>query len=153
MGATPSTDFLLSGSNLEIIHDGAGFTRTEKVERISTNHLATNLVKVCWEKGFEDNCGECEKCYRTRLNFLAVGLSKPECFTDAIKLNKIKYIKLNSIGKIYQFQSIVDYSKKHDVTGSWLFNMKLAIFIGKYFHLAKTNLNQYRKKIKKNLFK
>lgn len=152
-GSTPSTDFLLSSSNLEIIHDGAGFTRTEKVERISTNHLATNLVKVCWEKGFEDNCGECEKCYRTRLNFLAVGLSNPNCFDSPINLTKIKSIKLNNLGKICEFQSIIDYTKKHNVAGNWLFSMKLAIFTGKYFHLAKTNLNQYRKKIKKNLFK
>lgn len=152
-GSTPSTDFLLSSSNFETIHDGAGFTRTEKVERISNNTLATSLLKVCWEKGFEDNCGECEKCYRTRLNFLAVGLNNPKCFKNPIYKSKIKNVRLSNKTKIVEFQSIVDYSKKHGVTGSWLYSMKLAIFIGKYFHLAKTNLNQYRKKIKKNLFK
>lgn len=150
-GSTPSTDFLLSGTNLEIIHDGAGFTRTEKAERISKNNIAVDRMKVCWEKGFEDNCGECEKCYRTRLNFLAVGLTDPKCFDSPITLNKIKSIKLNNLGKICEFQSILDYAHKNKITGNWLFSMKLAIFMGKYFHLTKKNLNKHRKKIKKYL--
>lgn len=127
-GSTPSTDFLLSSQRMTIVNDGAGFSRTEKVERIHKNKLASDRVKVCWEKGFEDNCGECEKCYRTRLNFLAAGAPNPKCFEGEIKLKKIKNINFNSSSRIAELKSILDYSKKKKIHAPWVSKVKYAIF-------------------------
>ena len=112
-GSTPATDFLLSGAAMNIVHDGAGFTRTEKVERIAKNFNARKYLKVCWENRSHDNCGECEKCYRTKLNFAAVGLNKVECFDSGINARKILFMKINSLGKFKQIKSIISYVKQN----------------------------------------
>ncbi|MGC2656554.1 MAG: hypothetical protein WA324_01160, partial [Bryobacteraceae bacterium] len=80
-GSNPATDYLLSGAAFRIVHDGAGYSRTQKVEEIIKNSTATAVAKVCWE-GTETykNCGVCEKCVRTQLNFLAAGEPMPACF-------------------------------------------------------------------------
>jgi len=145
-GSTPSTDFLLSGSNMEIIHDGAGYTRTEKVERIAKNDIAKNRLKVCWEKGFEENCGDCEKCYRTRLNFLAIGSNDPKCFDSKIDLSKIKKIKLDNVAKIAEFQSIYDYLNQRKIKPSWRSSLTIALFTGKFYHVNKRKLKNIIRK-------
>ena len=80
-GSTPATDYLLSGGHFEIVHEGAGYTRTEKVELVASHPVARRTIKVCWAGPDQGrNCGTCDKCVRTRLNFMAVGYSAPECF-------------------------------------------------------------------------
>ena len=75
-GSSPVTDPLLSSREFEVRHDGAEANRTEKIawllENVGDEVLAR--LRVCWE-GDEPgrNCGRCEKCARTSLNFWAVG--------------------------------------------------------------------------------
>ena len=150
-GSTTGTDFLLSGSNLELINDGAGYTRTEKIARISSNHLVTERLKVCWEKAYKNNCGECEKCYRTRLGLMTVGVYNPACFDTPISLKKIKKIKLKNASGILGFKGILFYAKKHNVQGAWLAEMRKAIIRGKLFFIPIEKLNKLRKRLKQYL--
>lgn len=135
-GSTPSTDFLLSSQRMTIVNDGAGFSRTEKVERIYKNKLSSDRLKVCWEKGFEENCGECEKCYRTRLNFLAVGAPNPKCFEGEIELEKIKKINFRSSSRIAELKSILNYAEKNKIHAPWVNKIKHVIF----YNIFKLNL-------------
>lgn len=135
-GSTPATDYLLSSSNMTIHHDGAGYSRTEKVERISKNDLARERVKVCWEKGVEENCGECEKCYRTRLNFLAVGYDNPTCFDSVIDLKKLKNIRYSSIPSIVELQSILNYSNNKNIKDDWVNVLKYKIWISQILYTS-----------------
>jgi len=62
-GSNPATDYLLSGNGMRLVHDGAGYSRTEKVAQIATDKTAMEAVKVCWEgQDASKNCGQCEKC-------------------------------------------------------------------------------------------
>ncbi|QLB13788.1 hypothetical protein EV697_10683 [Bisgaardia hudsonensis] len=134
-GSSPSTDFLLSGSKLTIVHDGSGATRTKKVERISGNVLATKFLKVCWEKGLEDNCGECEKCSRTKLNFLAVGIKNPECFDGITDVAKMKNLRLRNEVKLSEFYPILKYAKEHGINEKWLYQLRVIILKNKIKNL------------------
>jgi len=82
---------------MRIVHDGAGYSRTEKVVEIATHKTATRVLKVCWQ-GQETfkNCGNCEKCIRTQLNFLAAGVSHAPCFDFAFDTGNIASIPLPS---------------------------------------------------------
>ena len=74
-GSSPQTDYLLSGGSMDIVHDGAAFSRTKKATLIAKNSFARKSVKVCWQGAEQgQNCGVCEKCVRTQLNFLAAGV-------------------------------------------------------------------------------
>lgn len=80
-GSHPMTDPLLSSGSFRVIHDGSGFTRTDKLKVIADWPLGIQNLRVCWEGDQLDrNCGSCEKCVRTRMNFLVAGIVNPSCF-------------------------------------------------------------------------
>lgn len=65
-GSHPMTDPLHSTSDTMIVHDGAGFSRLDKSERIvARDPDLLDVIRVCWESKEWRNCGRCEKCYRT----------------------------------------------------------------------------------------
>lgn len=67
-----------SSSNLRIRHEGITLSRYEKTRLVSGWDLALRHLRVCniteeYQPG-KLNCGKCEKCVRTMLAFLALGL-------------------------------------------------------------------------------
>ena len=120
-GSNPTTDYLLSGGTMRLVHDGAGFSRTEKVAYIANDRTASRVLKVCWEgKETHKNCGVCEKCIRTQANFLAAGVTRPACFDAPIDLRRIKTIWLRNASQCAELESIIAYAKANTITGEWL---------------------------------
>lgn len=96
-GSHPITDPLLSSGTFKVIHDGAGFNRSEKIKAISEWPLGIKNLRVCWAGGSHDrNCGYCEKCVRTRLNFLLSGVTDPACFATPFQLSSFDSVVLRS---------------------------------------------------------
>ena len=105
---------------MAIVHDGAGFSRTEKVALIATDALASKTIKVCWEgKDTYENCGVCEKCIRTRLNFAAVGITNPECFDDRLTVAHIRSLKAHQPTQLNELRLILEYAKKRNIAEPW----------------------------------
>jgi hypothetical protein len=127
-GSNPATDHLLSGAALRIVHDGAGYSRTRKVEEIAKNPTATSVVKVCWE-GRETfkNCGLCEKCMRTLLNFLAVGVVNPPCFSEPLDILRIREIPLHNDAQCAELVSIVAYVKAKGIEAEWINELEIRV--------------------------
>ena len=85
MGSHPAVDHLLSSQRLQIIHDGSRFTRLEKVRELAGWPTGLAALRVCPEsQGEEANCGRCEKCLRTRLELLAVGIEETTAFGPSL---------------------------------------------------------------------
>jgi hypothetical protein len=85
MGSHPAVDTLFSSQRLQIIHDCARFTRLEKVRDLVRWPKALAALRVCPANvGSEANCGVCEKCLRTRLELLAVGIEETEVFGPSL---------------------------------------------------------------------
>jgi hypothetical protein len=124
-GSTPVTDPLYSGDALTVVHDGAGFSRSDKVAAIAHSPLAVAGLKVCWEGHQQDeNCGVCEKCVRTRLNFLAVGEANPACFDGALDLSTIEGIPIRNHAQYMDLRSIVEYAEGRQAKAEWLVLLK-----------------------------
>ena len=120
-GQNPCTDYLLSGDGFSIVHDGAAFSRTEKIEVIAQDPIATKAVKVCWFAADRSkNCGICEKCVLTRLNFKAVGIDNPSCFDGEITQDQIRLATLWNETYRAGFRSILDYADRRGMRGDWL---------------------------------
>lgn len=121
-GSTAATDHLLSGAAMQIVHDGACASRTDKVKLIARNASATESVKVCWEgKNTHENCGVCEKCLRTRLNFRAAGVNSPACFAGTPDVDPL--IATMPIGRDAvrcETESIIKYAIAHNIDGQWV---------------------------------
>ncbi|NCC04167.1 MAG: hypothetical protein EOM37_09030 [Proteobacteria bacterium] len=147
-GSSPVTDHLLSGDLMHIIHDGAAFSRTKKVEYISHNNLAVQVTKVCWE-GLDlyKNCGKCEKCMRTLLNFMAVGVENPACFEEPLNIKNISGLKIHNETQLNELKSILEYATtKGKSAEPWALELKQLISTGVSKH---TTLNKLEKKFVK----
>jgi hypothetical protein len=131
-GSNPVTDHLLSGGRLAIVHDGAGFSRTDKVAFLSGVPAVLRSLKVCWQGSQQGrNCGVCEKCLRTQLNFLAVGVSNPPCFEAPLELRRIDGIPIANDAILGELQSIVQYAERRDLDGEWLRALRKRLSRGK----------------------
>jgi hypothetical protein len=120
-GSNPVTDYLLSGDTMRLVHDGAGYSRTEKVAQIATHKTATQVITVCWEG--EDtfrNCGQCEKCIRTQLNFRAVGVEHAPCFDRPLDSRLIETIKLRNHTQANELKSIYAYATRAGIKAGWV---------------------------------
>ncbi|TAK99601.1 MAG: hypothetical protein EPO08_15925, partial [Rhodospirillaceae bacterium] len=121
-GSNPVTDHLMSGDRLAVVHDGAGFSRTDKAAEILRNPVACRTVKVCYAGVDQsENCGRCEKCVRSQLNFLAAGAAKvPPCFPREFDLDCIRAIQIDHEAQMIEHASLLAYAKAHGVWGPWL---------------------------------
>jgi len=120
-GSSPITDHLLSTPMMPLVHDGAGYARTAKVAAFRQLPAVAKTLLVCWAGGTPGrNCGVCEKCIRTRLNFLAADVSDQDTFDAPFDLGLIKTVPIATEVQFRDLQAIVDYAEKHQKTGEWL---------------------------------
>ena len=141
-GSTPQLDYLLSGGDFEIVHDGAAFSRTEKAALIAKYPPAIRSVKVCWQGEHQGrNCGLCEKCVRTRLNFLAAGVSDPECFEDKFDLEMIDQLQVKNIQQLNLHKSIIEDGKKLNAGSEWLSKLQHRVELMEIKFAPSNNIN------------
>lgn len=77
IGSHPAVDGLFSSQRVTVIHDGARYSRFQKVRELASWPLALAALRVCpASPASELNCGVCEKCLRTRLELLAAGVEE-----------------------------------------------------------------------------
>jgi len=127
-GSTPATDYLMSGDQMQLVLDGSAYTRTEKIETLRHYPTALKTLKVCWEGNNEErNCGHCEKCIRTKLNLLAVGVSDAPCFDEELDPEQILKIRLVNDAQLLELQTIYSYVEKRKIAGLWVDNLKRRI--------------------------
>ncbi len=121
-GSTPINDYLLSSESFNVIHDGASHTRTEKTNEIIDWQTGIENLRVCWQgKEKSGNCGVCEKCIRTKLNFKACGTDFPSCFPYADRQAlDFSHIRLNAPGIKKDWQQIVDFAKNNNINAPWV---------------------------------
>jgi hypothetical protein len=109
-GTSPLTDHLLSSDSLRVVHDGADFSRSEKVKALSQWPGGCEALRVCF---FTDaaggaNCLRCEKCLRTIANFVVQDLPVPASLGgDARRLDRLIWrIKLRNPPVAQEWQLI-----------------------------------------------
>jgi hypothetical protein len=70
------TNQMLGCGAFPIRPTGAAWSRTEKAGAVASNPAVLQHLRVCYERPeLGENCGVCEKCVRTKLNFHAMGIS------------------------------------------------------------------------------
>jgi hypothetical protein len=98
------------------------------VNEISEWTLGVNNLRVCWQGELEDrNCGVCEKCIRTKLNFLATGSSIPSCFPETefpVNFNKVE---LKNDAVLAEWRQIYEYATRKKIHESWVNEINKAI--------------------------
>lgn len=129
-GSNPVTDWMMSSKSFAIVHDGASFTRTEKVREIAGWPEALQHLRVCMvgKPGEHDaNCGICEKCVRTILNFRVLGIDLPGCFEKDVTDEQIAGLRGLDQLKIAELDRILTVAKAEGISDSWVKTLKSCI--------------------------
>ncbi len=81
-GSTVELDRCWSSGAVTVGTGSPGVSRLDKVAAIANEPLVHAHLRVCWEnRAAALNCGECEKCVRTQVQFAAAGaLDRLTCF-------------------------------------------------------------------------
>ncbi len=96
-GSHPLVDHLWSTERCEIVNDGSHLTRAMKVREIAGSAEALAVLRVCWKRVEEYNCGRCEKCLRTMVALEAVGgLERCATFEAPLDLDAVSALQLPS---------------------------------------------------------
>ena len=120
-GSNPVTDHLLSQTAFQIVHDGAGFTRQQKIQEIANWSEALQNLRVCWEgKQLDRNCGRCEKCIRTILGFRVAGLGLPPCFEQDVTDSQVLAIKCFKNFQLAELELILQTAQVAGNSESWV---------------------------------
>ena len=120
-GSSPITDHLLGSGEFAVMHDGASHSRTEKVKEINEWDAGKNNLRVCWQGDLKDrNCGVCEKCIRTKLNFLAVNAPVPAAFPDSDILVDLKQVQLRNDAVRAEWRQLHEIAVKNRVDAPWV---------------------------------
>ena len=123
----PITNHLLSGGGFEIHTEGGGFTRTQRVALINDYPEIAAKLRVCWEGPLTGgNCGRCEKCVRTKLNFMAIKAA-PACFDGVATHAQILGLTACKPQQFALLREVLTSARKNGVRGGWVRTLALAI--------------------------
>jgi hypothetical protein len=126
-GSNPLTDPLLSSSMLQIIHDGAGRGRIEKLRDLSAWPEALAKVRVCWQPGRSDNCGKCEKCLRTQLMLDLCGVRGCPAFPGPISADDIHNLVIRTSGGLNELSYLLAEGRASEPGAPWIGPLASAI--------------------------
>ncbi|WP_428305408.1 hypothetical protein [Lacipirellula sp.] len=120
-GSTPLADHLLSSELVEVVHDGAQYSRIEKCQRIASWKLTYDHLNVCtMETPEARNCSACNKCARAMLTFDMLGYR--EEYRRAFDYSKFKESKRQFVERMRQlgtaspnfyWREIVEFAATH----------------------------------------
>lgn len=143
-GSNPITDRLLSNDSFTIVHDGAAYTKVEKICIVSHWPEARQYLRVCWEGQHKDrNCCRCQKCTWTMMVFRAIGEGLPPCFSYEITDQEIRHLKYSDIPSLNSVRRQIKWLKTQEFQTSTIHALKISAlanqirFAGRRFPLLK----------------
>lgn len=107
-GNNSLTNPLLSGDRFNVISCGGNFTRSTKVDYIAKHPNVLKNIIVCWQ-GARDgyNCGECEKCIRTKLNLLVAKAPHPWPFRTPLTSKQVAELRATNFIQLAYLEEIL----------------------------------------------
>jgi len=127
-GSTPVQDWMASTGSMAIRNDGAGYSRTEKVAELCNWPAAPEYLRVCYRGADHDrNCGRCEKCVRTMLNFEVVGHSSSGCFDNALDLADLRRVYFANGPMAAEWKSLVREADRRGIDADWVAGVRRVI--------------------------
>ena len=152
-GSTSLTDPRLSSFHVHFHHDAEKVKRIEKVQAIADWQVGLDHLRVCFSGGPGTlNCGECEKCLRTKLALLC---------TDKLKTTKVFQNNDLNVGLLLKAfnatEASIPYSKELIQGLRQAGYQTLARVVGfkrlQYYLKKALNLREIVTKIDKNIFR
>ncbi len=123
LGSSPVSDVMLGSTSFEIVHDGAGVERFEKLRHLASWDEALDDLRVCLsDPQHHRNCGHCLKCMLTILSFRVLDVT-PRCFesppSEAEILEWVPSLPSHPV-YVQEAQTLVDEAAARGVDERWV---------------------------------
>jgi exopolysaccharide biosynthesis predicted pyruvyltransferase EpsI len=122
-GTNPVSDWMMGADDFSIIHDGAEYSRLEKIRRIVDWPAAGDNTRFCWQHpSYHENCGTCRKCLITALMFYSLGRT-PTCFdSPPDPLQCVEQLNSEALLKLewYDLDQILTEARQGRVDQAWV---------------------------------
>lgn len=120
-GSNPVTDPLLSSDSFGLVHDGAGYSRIEKLRQLTRWPAALQNLRVCWEgRQLDQNCGQCEKCLRTILMLRLCGVNEPPAFPGGFDSRALDQLVIRNQSGLDEFGTLIAEARRLGVRDPWV---------------------------------
>jgi hypothetical protein len=120
-GSHPLHFRMASSDDFHVVYDGGECGRTEKVATLAAWPEGVERLRVCWQGPMTGgNCGHCEKCVRTKLNFLAVGARPPASLGAPPTPADIARLRLRNETQIVYMEEIAAAADARGVREPWV---------------------------------
>jgi len=127
-GSNPVANPFLGSTLFPVRTDGAELTRLEKVMLISRQETLVKNIRVCWEGNTAGaNCGVCEKCVRTQLELLALGIDPSGTFEEALSPGMVVAIHPRNRTRLAYLAEILDYADQHGLGAWWVAELRQVV--------------------------
>lgn len=108
-GSNSITNPLMGHFGFPIEFAGGGYTRTNKAKAFASNPVVLSNLRVCFQNPADGhNCGRCEKCIRTKLNFIAAGIGPVACLGDPPSRAEIDRLVIDKPAVLSLYRDILD---------------------------------------------
>lgn len=109
-GTNSTANPMMSGTSFPIHFTGTGKWRTQKAMALRNEPAVYRNLRVCWERpSISGNCGKCEKCIRTKLDFMAVGLDDLSALGGPATLDEIRGVQVKREVVLNLFRDLAAY--------------------------------------------
>lgn len=120
-GSNPITDPLLSSDTFALVHDGAGFSRIDKLRHLTRWPAALQNLRVCWAgQQLHRNCGRCEKCLRTILMLKLCGVEAAPAFPSAFDPRALDQLVIRNQSGFDDFGALVAEAHRLGLREPWV---------------------------------
>lgn len=107
-GTNPVSQPMLASRRFALLDAGGALGRTAKCAAIGSLASVRDGIRVCWAGDqLGRNCGRCEKCVRTKLNFLAAGIG-PIPALGPIRPGEVSAIQIGSVTALRLYDELLD---------------------------------------------
>lgn len=139
-GGNPISIAMLGSNRFRLTYDGGEYTRTEKVGYLTGWKEGVEGLRICWAGPMTGrNCGVCEKCLRTKLNFLAVGAELPPSLPGRPTARQVLGIGARNAVQVALLQEIADVASRRGVNDPWTRWLRLAIAKNRLLNRARAS--------------
>lgn len=121
----PVSHRYLTSTTCELISDGVVHSRTERAGFIKEWKVGIENLRVCFScKNESKNCGFCEKCVRTKLNFFVNNVTHlPSMPWDLSPKDLRQILKISSEHVLADYKDLLDYGRKHGTLNTEMENI------------------------------
>lgn len=126
---SPSTDYLFSTEALEVVHQGSGARRYQKIAELAKWEELQSVLRICRgesQHGFE-NCCRCRKCVATMIRLDALGvLPQFKSFPKPLRRTLIWRLPLLDVGGLRADREAIFRDCRRTGRGDLIFDLRVA---------------------------